>query len=80
MRPRVIVHMTGSVDGRVKIKRWSQVDTEGVVETAYEAVHDRLAGDAWMCGRVTMAGYAQGRAAGGLRRPGDPARGPRRHP
>ena len=23
-------------------------------------MHDKLAGDAWMCGRVTMAGYAQG--------------------
>ena len=60
MRPRVIVHMTTSVDGRVKIRRWSRIDTEGVVEKAYESVHDRLAGDAWMCGRVTMAGYAQG--------------------
>lgn len=59
-RPRVIVHMTTSVDGRVKIKRWSQVDTEGVVEKAYEGVHEKLAGDAWMCGRITMAGYAQG--------------------
>ncbi len=59
-RPRVIVHMTTSVDGRVKIRRWSQVDTDGVVEKAYEAVHDKLAGDAWMCGRVTMAGYAKG--------------------
>ena len=52
--------MTTSVDGRVKIRRWSRIDTEGVVEKAYESVHDRLAGDAWMCGRVTMAGYAQG--------------------
>ena len=59
-RPRVIVHMTSSVDGRVKIRRWSQVDTDTVVEKAYEIVHDKLAGDAWMCGRVTMAGYAQG--------------------
>ena len=60
MRPRVIVHMTTSVDGRVKIRRWSRIDTDSLVEKAYEAVHDRLAGDAWMCGRVTMAGYAQG--------------------
>ena len=60
MRPRVIIHMTTSVDGRVKIRRWSQVDTDGVVEKAYELAHEKLAGDAWMCGRVTMAGYAQG--------------------
>ena len=31
-----------------------------MVEKAYEIVHDKLAGDAWMCGRVTMAGYAKG--------------------
>lgn len=59
-RPRVIVHMTTSVDGRIKIRRWSKLDADGVVEKAYEAVHDDLAGDAWMCGRVTMAGYAEG--------------------
>lgn len=59
-RPRVIVHMTTSVDGRIKIRRWSRIDTDGVVEKAYEAVHDRLEGDAWICGRVTMAGYASG--------------------
>ena len=59
-RPHVICHMASSVDGRVKIKRWSRLDVDGVVEKAYEAVHDRLEGDAWMCGRVTMAGYASG--------------------
>ncbi len=59
-RPHVICHMASSVDGRVKIKRWSKLDVEGVVEKAYEAVHEKLEGDAWMCGRVTMAGYAPG--------------------
>ncbi len=59
-RPHVICHMASSVDGRVKIKRWSRIDVDGIVEKAYEAVHDKLEGDAWMCGRVTMAGYASG--------------------
>ena len=59
-KPHVICHMASSVDGRVKIKRWSQLDVEGVVEKAYEAVHDKLEGDAWICGRITMAGYASG--------------------
>jgi riboflavin biosynthesis pyrimidine reductase len=59
-RPHVICHMASSVDGRVKIKRWSRLDVEGTVEKAYEAVHDKLEGDAWICGRITMAGYAPG--------------------
>lgn len=59
-RPHVICHMASSVDGRVKIKRWSRLDVDGTVEKAYEAVHEKLDGDAWMCGRVTMAGYAPG--------------------
>ena len=59
-RPHVICHMASSIDGRVKIKRWSRLDVGGVVDKAYEAVHDKLGGDAWICGRVTMAGYASG--------------------
>ena len=51
-RSRVIVHMTTSVDGRVKTRRWSQVDTAGVVEKAYELVHDKLAVNAWMARAV----------------------------
>ena len=57
-RPHVICHMTSSVDGRVKTRRWSPMDVES--GAAYEAVHGELAGDGWICGRVTMAGYAQG--------------------
>ena len=60
-RPHVICHMASSLDGRVKIARWSRLDVEGTVEAAYEAVHDKLEGDAWICGRVTMAGYASGK-------------------
>ena len=45
-KPHVICHMTSSVDGRIKIKRWSKIDVEGQVEKAYEAVHDTLEGDA----------------------------------
>lgn len=59
-KPHVIVHMTSSVDGRIKIRRWSKIDVEGTVEAAYEIIHERLAGDAWICGRITMAGYASG--------------------
>lgn len=53
-RPHVVCHMTSSVDGRIKARRWRVAGTEG----HYEAIHRRLAGDAWMCGRITMQGYA----------------------
>ncbi|MFF8801117.1 MULTISPECIES: dihydrofolate reductase family protein [unclassified Methylobacterium] len=53
-RPTVLCHMTTSVDGRIKVRRWTTVDAD----SHYEAVHKRLGGDAWMCGRITMQGYA----------------------
>ena len=56
MKPHVIVHMITSVDGRIKTSRWSPFEGRG----EYEKVHDLLEGDAWMCGRVTMSGYARG--------------------
>lgn len=53
-RPYVICHMTSSVDGRIKVRRWKTLDAD----SHYERVHGELKGDAWMCGRVTMQGYA----------------------
>jgi riboflavin biosynthesis pyrimidine reductase len=53
-RPYVICHMTSSVDGRIKVRRWKTLDAD----SHYERVHGALKGDAWMCGRVTMQGYA----------------------
>jgi len=53
-RPYVICHMTSSVDGRIKSRRWKTAPPD----RHYEAIHQRLAGDAWMCGRITMQGYA----------------------
>ena len=58
MKPHVTVHMITSVDGRIKTSRWSPFEGRG----EYEKVHDLLEGDAWMCGRVTMSGYARGEA------------------
>ena len=52
-RPYTVCHMTTSVDGRIKVRRWG-VDADA----HYERVHGALEGDAWMCGRVTMQGYA----------------------
>lgn len=52
-RPHVICHMTASLDGRIKVRRW-KIDADD----HYETIHERLEGDAWMCGRITMQGYA----------------------
>lgn len=56
-RPYVVCHMTTSVDGRIKVRRWS-VDADA----HYERIHGQLGGDAWMCGRITMQGYADSAA------------------
>ncbi|GAB6843152.1 riboflavin biosynthesis pyrimidine reductase [Methylorubrum rhodinum] len=53
-RPTTVCHMTTSVDGRIKVRRWTTVDAD----SHYEAIHEKLGGDAWMCGRITMQGYA----------------------
>ena len=57
-RPHVICHMTTSVDGRIKVRRWKTLDAD----SPYERVHGELNGDAWMCGRITMQGYADSAA------------------
>ena len=57
MKPHVICHMLISLDGRIHPSRWTQ-DPDGdrkAWTSAYEKVHETLAGDAWLVGRVTMA-------------------------
>ncbi|MBZ9936918.1 RibD family protein [Mesorhizobium sp. BR1-1-16] len=57
MRPRVILHMMSSIDGRITPEGWpASADRDEV----YEAVHRALAADAWLVGRHTMAEFAQG--------------------
>lgn len=55
-RPTIVVHMASSVDGRIQTKRWSPA----AMGSYYEDLHERLGGDAWMCGRITMQGYTRG--------------------
>ncbi len=57
MKPYTICHMIMSVDGRIASSRW-QLSPEGRAE--YENTAATFAANAWMCGRITMAGYAQG--------------------
>lgn len=57
MKPYVLCHMLISLDGRIHPSRWTQSpDGDRTVwSAAYEKVHESLAGDAWLVGRVTMA-------------------------
>ena len=56
MKPHVICLMTASVDGRTLPSRWRP---EGTAGELFEQVHDKLAGDAWLVGRVTGQEFAK---------------------
>jgi riboflavin biosynthesis pyrimidine reductase len=72
MKPSVVVHMMSPLDGRLSVDRWS--DGGPADHTAvYDDIHDRLGGDAWMCGRVTMAEFVTGEP----HPPADPGAPPR---
>jgi riboflavin biosynthesis pyrimidine reductase len=61
-RPRIICHMTSSIDGGLHPSRYTD-SPDGAVKDwsrAYERIHERLGGDGWIVGRVTMAEMAKG--------------------
>src|SRR6202163_1902338 len=58
MKPHVICLMACSVDGRTLHSRWRP---KGVAGELFERVHDELAGDAWLVGRVTGQEFAKGK-------------------
>ena len=58
MKPQVICLMASSVDGRTLHSRWRP---KGVGGDLFERVHDELAGDAWLVGRVTGQEFAKGK-------------------
>lgn len=58
MKPRVICLMACSVDGRTLPSRWRP---KGAAGDVFERVHDELAGDAWLIGRVTGQEFAKGK-------------------
>lgn len=72
-RPHIICHMTSSIDGRLHPSRYTDSPDGTDWSDAYEAVHDRLGGDGWIVGRVTMAEMAKGEA----HPPADPGTPPR---
>ncbi|MGE5156614.1 MAG: RibD family protein [Gemmatimonas sp.] len=57
MKPHVICLMACSVDGRTLPSRWRP---KGAAGDIFERVHDELAGDAWLIGRVTGQEFAKG--------------------
>jgi riboflavin biosynthesis pyrimidine reductase len=58
MKPHVICLMASSVDGRTLPSRWRPKGSAG---NLFERVHDKLAGDAWLVGRVTGQEFAKGK-------------------
>lgn len=58
MKPYVICHMVASIDGRILHSRWRPRTTDG--GALFERLHERLAGDAWLVGRVTGEEFARG--------------------
>ena len=59
MKPYVICLMACSVDGRTLPSRWRP---KGAAGDVFERVHDQLAGDAWLIGRVTGQEFAKGKS------------------
>jgi riboflavin biosynthesis pyrimidine reductase len=57
MKLHVICLMASSVDGRTLPSRWRP---KGMAGKLFERVHDDLAGDAWLVGRVTGQEFAKG--------------------
>jgi riboflavin biosynthesis pyrimidine reductase len=58
MKPHVICHMVASLDGRIWSSRWRPSGTPAA--KLFEPLHDQLAGDAWLVGRVTGREFAKG--------------------
>jgi len=58
MKPKVICLMACSVDGRILPSRWRP---RTAAAEQFERVHDELAGDAWLIGRVTGQEFAKGK-------------------
>jgi len=58
MKPYVLCHMVASLDGRIWSSRWRPSGTAAA--KLFEPLHDQLAGDAWLIGRVTGREFAKG--------------------
>lgn len=64
MRPYVICHMMGPLDGELLVDRWSPStgrSSEALI-AEYDRVHEALEGDAWIAGRAVGEEFAEGRS------------------
>jgi 2,5-diamino-6-(ribosylamino)-4(3H)-pyrimidinone 5'-phosphate reductase len=59
LRPRVICHMTTSIDGRIVVDGWPDSGSADA-RRQYEEIHASYEADGWLCGRVTMESFAGG--------------------
>lgn len=63
MKPHVICHMMGPIDGQLLVDQWSpstgRSSDELVAE--YDRIHDALKPDAWIAGRAVGEEFANGR-------------------
>lgn len=57
MKPYVICHMVASIDGRTLTSRWRPEDAGR--RDLFERLHERLAVDAWLVGRITGQEYTK---------------------
>lgn len=57
-RPRVICHMTTSIDGRIAVDGWPD-RLAAAAGREYERVHASYEPGGWLCGRVTMEPFAR---------------------
>lgn len=65
MRPKIICHMIGSIDGRLLSNRWTPVTEKAEPNTVlkvYDEAAQRLNTDGWIVGRKTMADLVSGTA------------------
>ena len=63
MRPKIICHMTSSIDGRLLVDRWLRPDTEAehaLAGSTYDSLGAKLGTEGWMVGRTTMEDFASG--------------------
>lgn len=62
MKPYIICHMISSLDGGLHPSRWttSPDGKLGDWSGLYQSCHEKLEGDAWMVGRITMAEMSKG--------------------
>lgn len=53
-KPYVICHMISTINGKILPQNWDDLLEKENLGDLYEKYHQRLGGDAWLCGRKTM--------------------------